>query len=63
MNRLEIILSTIGILMLIEGLIIATSPKYLIKEIKKIFKNKQEVVKIGLIEMILALIILFIISL
>jgi len=63
MNNLEIILSTIATLMLAEGSVIAIWPKSTAKTIKKIFKNKREVMKVGLIEMILGLIILFIISL
>ena len=63
MQTLDTILITISIMILIEGLIIVIFPIKLGKAIKKIFKNKQEVVKIGLIEVILALLILFIISL
>jgi len=63
MNTLEIILATISAMLLIEGLIIAIFSKRYIKTIKKMFKNRKEVIKTGLIEIILALIILFIIAL
>lgn len=63
MKITEIILATLSIAMILEGLIIAIFPKQTAKEIKKIFKNKENAVKIGLMEIILALIILFIIAL
>jgi len=62
MGTIEIILITISALMLIEGAIIAIFPKSTLKQIRKIFKNTKTTIKIGLIEIILALIILFIIS-
>jgi len=63
MNTLEIILATISAAMLVEGTIIAIFPKSTIRTIKEIFKNKQNTVKMGLIEIILALLILLIIAL
>lgn len=63
MQTIEIILATLSVGILIEGAIIAIFPKSTSREIKQIFKNPKTAVKVGLIEMILALIILFIISL
>lgn len=63
MQTIEIILATFAVLILIEGATIAIWPKSTAKTVKQIFKNKKNAVKVGLIEMILALIILFIISL
>ena len=63
MSTIEIILATISVAMIIEGAFVSLFPEFTIKAIKKVFKNKQEVVKMGLIEIILSLIILFIISL
>lgn len=63
MQTIEIILATLSVAMLIEGAIIAIFPKRTAKEIKQIFKNKKNAIKVGLIEMILALIILFVINL
>ena len=63
MDTIQIILITASIMILIEGLLIAIFPKQVGKALKEIFKNKKNAVKIGLIEIILALLILFIISL
>jgi hypothetical protein len=63
MNTLEIVLTTISGMVLLEGLIIATMSKKTIKVMRKMFKNKKEVVKIGMIEIILALLVLFLIAL
>ncbi len=60
---IKIILTTISILMIAEGLILTLLPVKTKKVVKQIFKNKGQVIKIGLIEIILALLILFIISL
>ncbi len=62
MNTIQVILITISALMLAESLILVTFSKSVSIKIKQIFKNTKNVRKIGLIEMILALIILFIIS-
>ncbi|MBU1136302.1 MAG: DUF2065 family protein [Nanoarchaeota archaeon] len=63
MNTIRIILITISLMILFEGLFLSLFPKQILKSIKKMFKNKENVVKTGLIEIILALIVLFIISL
>jgi uncharacterized protein YjeT (DUF2065 family) len=63
MQTLNIILATLSAAMLIEGLVIAIFPKSTIKELKRIFKNPKTAIKIGLIEIILALLVLFLISL
>ena len=63
MTTLNIILSTVAVLMLVEGLITAIWPKQLGNKLKHIFKNPKNTVKIGLIEIIISLIILFIIAL
>ncbi len=60
---IEIILATIGVVMLVEGLIVALFPKETIKTLNQLFKSKQKVVKIGLIEMIIALAILLLVAL
>ena len=63
MDTIQTILATASIMILIEGLIVAIFPKQTIRGLKEIFKNKKNAVKVGLIEIILALLILFIISL
>lgn len=63
MTTLQIILSTISVLMLIEGLIIVLFSKQIAKTIKHMFKNPKNTIKIGLIEIIISLIILLIIAL
>ena len=62
MTTLNIIMGTTAALMLLESLIIAIFPKFASREIKRIFKNTKTAVKTGLIEMITALVLLFIIS-
>jgi len=63
MDMISIVLITIAVLMVIEGLIISIFPKQVKKAIKQIFKNQKQIVKIGLIEVIIGLLILFILSL
>ena len=63
MNTLEIILATISMMLLVEGLILAFRPKSVIRGMKRIFKNRKTVVKAGLIEIMLALLVLFLIAL
>ncbi len=63
MNTLEIIFATIAGLILLEGLTISIFPRQAGKAYKEIFKNKKNAVKLGLAEIILALMILFVISL
>ena len=63
MNAIQIVLGTLAVLMVIEGLIISIFPKQIKKAIKQIFKNKKQIVKIGLIEAIIGLLILFILTL
>jgi len=58
---IKIILGILAALMLIEGLIASLFPAQIEKIVKKIFKNKKNIVWIGLIEIILALLILFLI--
>lgn len=62
MSAIEIVFATLGIVMLIEGSFLAFLPKETGKEIKRIFKNTRTTIKIGLIEMIIALAILFLIA-
>jgi len=63
MNPIEIILCTISIVMLVEALFIILFPGEVTKNIKRIFKNKKQTLRIGLIEAIIALLILFIVFL
>ena len=63
MEAIEIILITISFMLISEGIFLSLFSKQVVKEIKKIAKDRKTIVKIGLIEIILALIILFMISL
>ncbi len=63
MEAIEIILITISFMLISEGIFLSLFSKQIAREIKKIAKDRKTIVKIGLIEIILALIILFMISL
>ena len=63
MSTLDIILATLSAIVLVEGLFLAVFPKQVMKGIKRTFKNRKNVVRVGLIEIIIALLILFLISL
>lgn len=63
MNTLDIILLTISAMLFLEGIFYALSADYARKGMMKIFKKRKDTIKLGLIEIILALLILFILIL
>ena len=59
MGTLNIILLTLGILFLIEGIIVATLTKSLKKDLIKILKTNK-IKKFGLIELVIAIILIIV---
>lgn len=57
---LKIILLTIGLLGLIEGLLIISSPKMLQKMAKKFLKDIKKVKKAGIVEIIVSIVLILI---
>ena len=58
MIETSIILATIAILVIIEGLILTIFPLKMKKALHQITKNKKHIQKIGVIELIIGMIIL-----
>jgi len=52
---IKIILITLGILMLIEGLSLILFSKQIIKILKSLSRNQKNIIKIGFIEVIIAI--------
>ena len=60
MQVLDIILITIGTMLIIEGLFFSLLSGQITKTLKKL--NAKNIIKLGLIEIIIALIILFLVA-
>ena len=54
------VLFVLGILILIEGLIIIAFPNWSMKSGRRMFKNKQNIKKFGIIEIIVAIVLILI---
>ena len=59
METLNIVLITISIMVIIEGLIFVVFPNKIRKAMKEMFKNTRATIKYGLIELLIGLGILF----
>ncbi|PIN93130.1 hypothetical protein COU61_01015 [Candidatus Pacearchaeota archaeon CG10_big_fil_rev_8_21_14_0_10_35_13] len=57
------IILTMSIYLILEGIIIYLFKKQTIKALKKLSKNKKELMKLGLAEIIIGLILILIVSL
>ncbi len=63
MTTTQIIIATLAIVILIDGLLLTLFPEQIKRTIREMFKSRKKIVKIGLIEIILALLVLFLMSL
>ena len=61
MEELKIILLTLAVYLILEGLVLAIAPKPTLKTIKKTFKKPKDVQGVGLIELIIAFLLIFLV--
>ena len=63
MDNLSIVLITASIMVMIEGLTLAVFPKRFKRTIAKLIKKEKDIRGVGLVELIIGLLIIFLVSL